>query len=71
MYFPNISGYLKAKHEAGKLPHIEVDEVEFIRLAIASGMTEEKAKQAAFISREMGAHAKLGDSMVKVKEGVS
>jgi hypothetical protein len=69
MFGPGGMGaYRRMKEQADKAPHVEVPEAEFIRLAIASGMSEEKAKQTATISKIMGSSVLIGGQMLNIKD---
>lgn len=65
--FPNIQRYMAAKY-GPKKPVEEVTEEEFVAAVIATGETEEKAKQIAFFSKEMGASTEIGGRMLQIKQ---
>lgn len=66
--FPNIQKYMEMKYGPdSKLPDVEVTEEEFVAAMVATGVTEEKAKRAAFVSKELGASTKVGDRMLIIK----
>lgn len=66
--FPNISRYIKFRHESKDLPEVEVTEEEFVRLMMEAGQSEKEAKFQAFISKGIGGATRIGDRMVKVKK---
>ena len=65
--FPNIQQYMKMKY-GPKKPVEEVTEEEFVAAVIATGESEEKAKQTAFISKNLGGATDVGGRMLQVKQ---
>lgn len=58
--------YFEMKSRASKLPKASVTEKEFIQACIDNGMTEEKAKSTAKISKIMGSQVMVGDRMLEI-----
>ena len=50
-----------------KKPVEEVTEEEFVTASIAAGISEEKAKFNATISKGLGASTEVGDRLLKIK----
>ena len=64
--FPNLQGYMRMKY-GPKKPVEEVTEEEFVTASIAAGISEEKAKFNATISKGLGASTEVGDRLLKIK----
>lgn len=65
--FPH-RGYRQSLDEVSKLPHIEVTTEEFVKMLVAAGQTEEKAKSQANFAKGLGSSIRIGDQMVGVKD---
>jgi hypothetical protein len=65
--FPNMQQYMRMKY-GPKPPVEEVTEEEFVAAVIATGESEEKAKETAFFSKGLGAATDVGGRMLQVKQ---
>ncbi len=62
-----IDAYMDAKY--GKRERKEVTLDEFVKICVASGMTEDKAKRHAKISSIMRSEVVVGDYILVIKSG--
>lgn len=55
---------LQMKQAASKAEKLEVTEDEFVQLAVASGRTEEKARETVSLNKAMNCHTLIGNQLL-------